>query len=417
MTGLRIAFAWELGGYLAHINRCATLATTSAKQGHHPFVLTRDVSRAWALPGLEGIDVLQAPVWQRRAKRLRRAPESLAEILLLHGYRRHQELGALVDAWIRLLRVVQADTMMADYAPTAMLAAHIAGIPATTFGQSFSMPPPCSPLTPFPHVKEPDRARLERVEAYLLEIVNRVARERGHPGFDSLLPLFRTPGDIICGIPELDCYAHERKPGERFVASFGAGNGGVRPAVEPTTPPGVFAYLKAEAVQTQSILKALASSDHDSWVYCSGINPRLRRMVENSGVHLSDSLLDIPYIAQHCRSGICHGGHDTVNSLLIAGLPVLIAPMQVEQRMNGEAIERAEAGRLVPEGATSQDIALLLSELHGNSPYTDNARSIGSRYRDVDPGSEVDRIVADAIARQNPVSFPSGHESRVASTR
>ena len=84
-----------------------------------------------------------------------------------------------MHAWITLLALVKPDTVIADHAPTALLAAHIAGIPCVAFGSGFEIPPQVIPMPTIRPWESIDIAKLEQSEKLVLGQVNAVSLALG----------------------------------------------------------------------------------------------------------------------------------------------------------------------------------------------------------------------------------------------
>ena len=63
--------------------------------------------------------------------------------------RHGQRFNPCADAWRQLLTLLNADLILADYAPTPLLAARCLQVPAVVLGTGFSVPPSVSPLPAF----------------------------------------------------------------------------------------------------------------------------------------------------------------------------------------------------------------------------------------------------------------------------
>ena len=81
----RIAFAWEFGGGLGHIQYDLPLAKSLQERGHEVYCIMKHVINAEKILGPHGIKVLQAPAWQVKVNRLENT-FSYADTLFNHGY-------------------------------------------------------------------------------------------------------------------------------------------------------------------------------------------------------------------------------------------------------------------------------------------------------------------------------------------
>jgi hypothetical protein len=77
-------------------------------------------------------------------------PFSFADILLGSGYGDARTLTSLLEGWIRIFERWRPDLVVADSAPTALIAARILRIRRATYANGFALPPRVSPLPAFP---------------------------------------------------------------------------------------------------------------------------------------------------------------------------------------------------------------------------------------------------------------------------
>jgi UDP:flavonoid glycosyltransferase YjiC (YdhE family) len=84
---------------------------------------------------------------------------------------------------------------------------------------------------------------------------------------------------------------------------------------------------------------------------------------------------------------IGHGGHATTMAALVHDLPVLVMPMHpmLDQKMVGQSLVDAGAGRLLPKTAKPTVIAAVVEELLGEGPHRAAAARLGAAIR-VAPG-------------------------------
>lgn len=90
-----------------------------------------------------------------------------------------------------------------------------------------------------------------------------------------------------------------------------------------------------------------------------------------------------PWLFQHIRAAIHHGGAGTTAASLRAGLPTAITPVGVDQFFWGERVAALGVGpRLIPQRALDAGrLVGLIHELIENPVYRSKAREIGARLR------------------------------------
>lgn len=413
----RILYAWELGGDLGHISTALPLLLALRARGHEVAVALKDLSQAQAVLGQHGIAMLQAPVWLEPPKNLPDPPLSYAEILLRFGYLEATGLHGLVNGWQTLYRALQPQLLIADHAPTALLAAR--GLPLATamFGTGFCSPPRVTPMPnmrPWLTVQE---ARLAEREARALASANGVLAALSAAPLTALADLFRGVGtDLLATFPELDHYP-ERGDARYFGPVLSPPQG-----ILPQWPEGegkkVFAYLKPAYGRLQAVLDELAQSPCRALVYCSGVTPALLSRYDSPRFRFSAAPFDMDAAARECDAAICHSGHGTTSALLLAGRPLLLLPMQLEQFLLSSAVKKLGAAVVVHPEVRDEDIPGKCRRLLADDSLAAQAKAFAGKYRAVTQEKILDAMAAaceDAVMRaggQAGTAAPAGKRRR-----
>ena len=159
----RIVFAWEFGGGLGHIQYDLPLARELKERGHEVVCVMKHVIDAERMLGHYGIKVIQAPVWQVKVNKLENT-FSYADTLFNHGYLIEGALQSVVYAWRNLFEVIKPDLLIADHAPTALIAARGTKLKVALYGTGFFAPPVQNPMPSIiPGIEAPE-GLLERSE-------------------------------------------------------------------------------------------------------------------------------------------------------------------------------------------------------------------------------------------------------------
>lgn len=95
----------------------------------------------------------RAPAAERRSPSAEAAAEreaaaeavNFSDLLLKASFGQPGRLAAMVAGWLSLFDLVKPGVLVYDYAPGALLAAHIAGLPVLMTGTGFEIPPQLSP--------------------------------------------------------------------------------------------------------------------------------------------------------------------------------------------------------------------------------------------------------------------------------
>lgn len=388
-----MTFAWELGQNYGHVLGFLPTARELVQRGHCLQFLLRDLSRARRLVESRNITLYQAPMWMPQ---LRNSPTPLsyAELLFSAGYLDADGLCGLVDAWSNLFSAVGTELVIADHAPTALLAARISGLPAVTLGTGFTTPPPVTPLPPLCWWESSKTPAIERrmrdSESVALTTVNTVLTAGGAEPLDKLADLFAVAGQFLCTFPELDHY-----PG-RINADYQAPRFSADEGIEPVWPASgksrVFAYLDPGNRFFAPLLKCLAESPVTSLVHAPGLPVDRARSMSSASVHVTPELVRMDSARAECDVALCHGGMGTVSAMLIGGKPILVAPTQIEQTVTARNIEKAGLGLAIREDFSRYPPAGLIRRLIEDPGYRKRTEAFAARYAHHSPQRTVQQI-------------------------
>jgi hypothetical protein len=398
----RFLFAWELGGGLGHLSHVVAAAQALRAAGHHSALALRDLrGLAVVEPGAD-ITVWQAPVCIHRYDGLAEPPLNYAEVLMRFGYLDKGMLLGQVRGWRQLVQATNPDIVVADHAPTAILAAKTLGMRCAVLGNAFTVPPLVSPTPNMRSWLELPPARLPSSDRSVLDTINHVLTSFGVPAFEHLHELFAIDDIVITNFPELDHYAPLRTAADRqritFCGPISAHTGDVVPPAWPATPDGagakrIFAYLKPEYPHLAATLNALAGSGQPCVIYGLGAGSAAAP-AGAANLFFSTQPVDVEKAGEECAMGICHAGGISA-ILLQMGRPLLMLPTQLEQYLAGIRVFNLGAGLVINPEEKQPDIAGALGRLLAEPQFTERAAEFAVRYRDWSP----DRIIANTVAR------------------
>lgn len=336
---MRILFANELGGGLGHAHRLAPWVHALGMRGAIPVCALRDVVAP--VRGLLGTDtrLLQAPILLRAPLQKRAAPGSYAEILLAAaGYGNPQTLGRLMQAWLDLFELCEARLLVADFAPTAMLAARIRGIACVHIGDGYTIAPQGAVFDP---VAARDKRRIAQADGQVVATVNAVLAEHGIDAIAQVGELHAADITILATYPELDHHRGALRA-SGYAGHFSQDD---RRRFDWHAVPGprVAAYLKPEVANFQAIVKSLAKMPGQVQLYAGGL-VRDRTAIAGYGMTWQPTPLPVPGALADCDLVVSHGGHGLVCETLLAAKPVLIFPSNHEQTLTALNVERQGAG-------------------------------------------------------------------------
>ena len=238
-----ILYAWEFGANLGHVGAFMPLARSLRDEGHEVHWAVTQPASVGDFLAAQNFACVAAPVVPELSRP--GPPLSYSDILLRFGYADAKALYGLVGAWIELMRLTGAQLVMADHAPTAVLAARILGLPVMLFSNGFTVPPRRSPLPNMRPWADVPQQVLVDLDAAALRNINVVLGRFGQAPLTHLANLFDVAEESLVSFPELDHYA-DRGPA-RYWGSLPSAGGGVR-LEWPAGNTRIFAYLRHEVV-------------------------------------------------------------------------------------------------------------------------------------------------------------------------
>jgi UDP:flavonoid glycosyltransferase YjiC (YdhE family) len=370
-----IAYAWEFGANLGHIGTFLPIARDLRAHGHDVHWMVTHTNQAAKLLDREGFSWLQAPVIGEVIRKI--PPQSYADILLRFGYASVDDLLGLLVAWRQLLLFAKPALLLADHAPTAILAARTLDIPVMLFGNGFFAPPQISPLPnmrPWTHVPMETLVQLEQ-EA--LASVNFVLRHFAREPLGCLAELFQVAETSLLTFPELDHYAQRSQAAYWGTLPAAVAN---PPVWSSTARPRVYAYLRANSPHCEAALQTLGNLRKPCLVYCPDIPQAMREKYSSTELHFADAPVDLNLAAQEADAAVTYGSPAATIAFLLAGKPVLMLPGHLEQFLFALRVEGFGAGLLINPEHAPADLPQKLQRILFEPSFAENARAFAKKY-------------------------------------
>jgi len=376
-----VVMCWELGGDLGHVARMKPLAEVLQQRGHRVSFIVRDCLPAERLLDPGRFRWFQAPYQSEPISRSRVPTRSMAEVMHNTGFHNPRNLTGRIRAWRTFFAALEPDLLVFDHSPTALLAARGLGIPRVVLGTGFGIPPAVSPFPAF--VAGDAGPDLTASETQVTVAVNHALESLGDAPVACLADIYTAEANVFFTLRELDHYP-ARDAGEYW------GPTQQDTGVDPRWPSGagkrVFAYLKPFDT-LDALLATLRDAGHPTLLYLGKGTDDIRRRFEGANLAFSDRPVDLRAAVTGADLVICHSGHGTISAALRAGKPLLLLPLNMEQRMLSARVMEIGAGlaapALTPEGM-QQKFQRLLTE----PAFTVAARAFAERYA----GLEVETI-------------------------
>jgi rhamnosyltransferase subunit B len=270
---------------------------------------------------------------------------TFADILGAAGIGDADGLAMTLDAWDRLLDGLGPALVVCEFSPLLCLAARGSRFPVVAVGHGFVLPP--SHLSEFP-LLAPVTPSFSQGE--LLEVVNRVQRQRRRPELVRLPAMMDATARFMTGLPELDPYRADRHD-----PVAGPPDTGVRQVwSEPVED--FFAYLSATNPITPRLLQALARSGLRGSVYVRGASPGLSTHLRGSDIVWLDRAASMPQRLERATMVVHHGSMLTSEEALIAGRHQVVAPIYLEHLLTARTLLEHELAVVIAGAETSEEM-------------------------------------------------------------
>jgi UDP:flavonoid glycosyltransferase YjiC (YdhE family) len=384
-----ILYAWEFGANLGHVGAFMPLARALRERGHDVhWMVTQPAVVGDFLAG-EGFTWLAAPTMPEVTRQ--GAPLTYADILLRFGYADPRALFGLVGSWREAMRLTGARLVLADHAPTALLAARTLNLPVMLFSNGFTAPPRRSPLPnmrPWSPLPEQTISQLDLTALYS---VNAVLARFTCAQMQHLAELFNVAEEALVTFPELDHYA-DRGPARYWgsLPSAGAGRSATWPAGRS---PRLFAYLRPESPHHEAVLAALLALGHAAVIYFPNMPADLATRFAAPHLVFLDHPADIEQMTCEADIAITYASLATTTAFLLAGKPLLMLPGHLEQFLVARRVEEMGAGWLVNPEQPPGDLRGVLADLIGNPSWRANAKAFAAKYAAFDQRAVIGNLV------------------------
>ena len=392
----RVLFAWELGANYGHLVRDLPVAERLRAAGHAVSFAVSDTRTAAELLAPRQFSFFQAPLTLRPA-RLANPPANYAELLLAENWGDRTSLLGRIKAWHSLFALIRPDMIIADHAPTALLAARCCGIQSIAMGSGFEIPPSTSPLPSIRPWEEIPESRLMQSEALILDCLNTL------PGMPGAKPLKRL-ADLIPPCPIFTTFAELDHYGARQDACYagsihGMGNSNKASWPEHTGEARrILVYLRPDQRTTVTIIGLLATFKATAICIVPGAGNAFVDKYTCGHLTIMPQPVDLRSLLPTADVLIGYGSSGVIAESLLAGVPLLMIPQTVEQYLGAARVEPLGAGLIIDHKQGRTDIEVALEKLLADPSCRRAAEDFSSRYRLITPDHAADRAAEMIMA-------------------
>jgi rhamnosyltransferase subunit B len=390
-----ILVTYELGAGLGHLNRLVAVA--QRLQGDHKLVFALP-DRALGEPIVrrafgDKARVLEAVQWPApNDPNIRKIPtHTFADVIAIFGFHDVGRLLAKTAHWRTVLQQVMPKLIIADLAPTLRLA--IDGkLPFVVVGNGYTVPPRGQLLPPIRGHETSVPALSRANEGRLLAAVNGVRAQLRGEAIDFFSDLFSGEHTFVCTLPEFDPYRRFRCGPTLWPFNIPEIPLGL-PAAQRAGPP-IFVYLPANHPALSAVISALNDLEFPSGIYVSGMTGQVLAKRCRQTVRIHGKPADFAHVLPNTSLLIHHGGLGTAYAGLLAGVPQLVLPFNLEHSITAAGLEHfgVAKSRTARDAAVATDMRDLISSLLQDGQLQEAALKVAQSLNDrrvADPISEV----------------------------
>ena len=336
----RILFAWELGDNHGHLVRHVQIAKTLRMRGHPVMFVARNTTIAHSALASSGFHFLQAPIYQTKPRE-NRPTTSYADILLESGYADPDELDGLLRSWTTTLSLFKPDLLIADHAPTALLAARVLNIQAMLIGTGFEIPPLVDPFPSLVSWRPVDPIDLAKSSAVALKNINECLGPRKAQSLSKLSALFSGKRALVTSAAELDPY--EPRDNVRYIGAIGPSAAGRMEKWSTSAETKVFVYLNNDVGQLTTLIEALRAMEVEAVCVFPRVDDN-KLPSSTTRIRFFNRLVHVDGILPQANLCISNGGNGLAGKCLEFGVPMLLLPVYLEQYVTARLVAKLGAG-------------------------------------------------------------------------
>lgn len=416
---MRFLLVWEMGRNFGHATKLAELARAIARKEKKKAELVFALQNPGALlpftEGLGKVTILQAPFCPPRPPVAPppvkgKPPQKPRQIMLNYtddlrpcGYEDPHMLAGMVRAWRDLYETIQPDVVIAQAAPTAMLAARGLKFKTIAFGGSYDVPPKAVPMPLIKTDVKVDPKFLAAREGEVVETINKALAMNDMKPIKSIAEMLTVDAEFLTVFEELDQYpgrAEIEGKNPNYTGQFFSVEGGVDASWSKKNTKHILAYIRPEGAGFGPALNAMVklSSKHEFIISAPGLAENVRKQIARPGLQIFNAPVKLGPLLKDCHLGICHASAGIGAAFAVSGIPQLMLPSHIEQLAFAKAVGRNKLGLGVVGRYGPEKIEQLVNTLLTDPVYTERAGEFAKKYKGFKPEKLADQVAGEILA-------------------
>jgi UDP:flavonoid glycosyltransferase YjiC (YdhE family) len=386
----RVLCAWEFGGDLGHVRRLIPIARELRTMGHDVSIAFRDSAFLFNSRS-EGFETFIAPLL-RAQRDMNPSPLNFSDVLLNLGFGDARGVAGALRAWHSMFEMIKPDVLVAEYAPTALIAGLLAGIRRVTVSAGFSVPLLSDPLPDLRPWQPTDPKVLRALDDRLLATVRQAAGSEANRIPSRASGLFHADAHLLCTFPEIDPFGP--RPGVDYLGPPRDSTGGEDLRWTREAGPRVFAYLKARSRRFEAVIAALQSLDAEVIAAVPGLAADRAKSMSTPSMRVVPNAVNLDSVMPGASLVVCHAGAGVPARAMAAGVPMALLPLQLDQFLMAKNIEKTGAAVVSNPEEPAPDFREWLSAPLTQPRYGEAARRLRESHGSHDFDAAVKRTAS-----------------------
>ncbi len=388
----RVVFCWELGGNYGHISGFINLYRHLKVQGFEVAFILRSLKYTGLLSENAQTNCFKAPI--PNIIPTTRVAYSYADILAQIGYLDEAVLSNYLKAWRDLLIQTGADLVVADHAPTALLAAQTLGLPSAAIGTGFVMPPGS---VEFPLYLPDGEKPVIGIDHQLVIEINKVLKKSGARSLEEVGNIFSRSQQFLCTFPELDHYGY-RQETEYWGPLFSDDIGEVF-SWPKGAEPRIFAYLTPKIINLSQVIRALATLPGFKLLHIPGMSANDIEAYQAPNLKILSTPVNMrSLLSEGVEMVVSQGGMGLASQCFLAGIKQVIIPTQMEQHMLAQRMSSQELAYGIAAENVTATYRDVFHQALGCPVLAHSCALIKQKYTGFSQTEQIEALVEDMVS-------------------
>jgi UDP:flavonoid glycosyltransferase YjiC (YdhE family) len=379
---LRVLIVIELGANWGHLLRVLPVIDELRARGHRPLLAVADLESASKVVAEVGIEVVRTPgalVHKKLGSAIN--VESYAQILDRCVFGDDATLAESLVQWEALLKEHRPDVVLAEFSPGALYMAHLFRLPLVCMNMGWEVPPFDGTLPILRPWLNVSIDKLREFESGIVARLNRHCVEHGVAPYAHLGELYGGGVRLMCTFTETDHFGS--RPGMNYVGALFTSNRGA-PARWRGTPgrsarKRVLVYLAPDP-RNITVLEGLMRLNVDVIAVLPGIRKESLGRFVGTNIRVWDGPVQIGALLPEADLVINNGGHGLIAASLLAGIPLLIQPIMLEQTVLARRLEEGGLAQVLVDGPALRQSAGQIASLLDTHALREGAHAFARKY-------------------------------------